>query len=186
MFEYEPGRFSGDADTPFGRSVWKLLNQHKVIHAMEVASDLGQPAVAGIEEALLEAFGKEVLEDRAKQLIGHMVRQIMERHGFVVEQSNVKMNSVPFSKGTRYRRPDWHHIHVFRCTSDIRELCLTGSRQGEKLPRAPGGGKWRYWSSFATKLRGAVAFGIKPSEAHKEIKAYGYFRVRQKRRLRAG
>jgi len=44
------------------------------MRAMQVATDLGAPAVAGIEEGLLRDFGQGVLDDRTKQMIGHMVR----------------------------------------------------------------------------------------------------------------
>jgi hypothetical protein len=36
-----------------------------------------------------------------------MVRQILEQGDWVLDQSDVKLQSVPFSKATRYRRPDW-------------------------------------------------------------------------------
>lgn len=183
--EYQAGRFASTADTPLGRKLWAFITDDETTHAMEVASDLGQPAVAGIEEALLGKFGEDVLPDRIKQMIGHMVRQAMEREGFIVDQSNVKMNSVPFSKGTRYRRPDWYPVHVFRSSIDPRDLCFTDTRAGEKLPALPSGAKWRYWTSFSTTLRGAVAFGISPRDARVEVKKRGYARSRLERMLRA-
>lgn len=183
--DYEPGRFASTANTALGRALWAFLTKEETLHAMEVASDLSQPAVAGIEEALLKKFGDKVLEDRIKQLIGHMVRQAMEQRGFIVDQNDVKMNSVPFSKGTRYRRPDWYTLHVFRSTADPRELCFVDTRSGDKLPPAPAGASWRYWTSFSTTLRGAVAFGIKPSEVRDEVRKKGYARRRLERMLRA-
>lgn len=136
---YQPGRFASTANTPLGRRLWAFITDEVTLHAMEVASDLGQPAVAGIEEALLDEFGEDVLPDRVKQMIGHMVRQAMEREGFIVDQSDVKINSVPFSKGTRYRRPDWYPVHVFRSSANARDLCFTDTRAGEKLPSSPSG-----------------------------------------------
>jgi hypothetical protein len=183
--EYQAGRFASTADTPLGHSLWAFLTDNETVHAMEVASDLGQPAVAGIEEALLEKFGDAVLADRTKQMIGHMVRQIMEREGFIVDQNDVKINSIPFSKGTRYRRPEWYPVHVFRNSHDPRDLCFTDTRLGEKLPSPPAGAKWRYWTSFSTTLRGAVAFGISPREVREEVKKHGFARKPHKRMLRA-
>src|SRR5271155_3682537 len=112
--DYVGSRFSADASTDLGRSIFAFLASDSSADAMEVASDLGSPAVAGIEERLLKEFGDKVLPDRVKQMIGHMVRQIMEHEGFVVDQNDVKMGSVPFSKGTRYKRPEWYTLHVFR------------------------------------------------------------------------
>jgi len=183
--DYNGGRFGSTADTPLGRKLWKVINSSEALRAMAVASDLGQPAVAGIEEMLLQNFGEEVLPDRIKQLIGHMVRQVMEREGFIVDQNDVKLNSVPFSKGTRYRRPEWYPVHVFRSSKDPRELCFTDTRAGDKLPTGPVGGKWRYWTTFSTALRGAVAFGIKPQEVREEVKKRGYARKRLERIMRA-
>ena len=184
--EYQAGRFAGTARTPHGREMWAFLSDPKTILAMEVASDLGQPAVAGIEEALLKRFGDYVLLDRVKQLIGHMVRQLMEREGFVVDQSNVKIGSVPFSKGTRYRRPDWYRLHVFRNSSDVHDLCFTDTRGGEKLPPPPSGAKWRFWNSFSTTLRGTIAFGIDSRKVQEEVSERGFCRHRRERVVQAG
>jgi hypothetical protein len=182
--DYEPGRFVGDANTPLGHELFGFLAREASVDAMEVASDLGSPAVAGIEEKLLDKFGEKVLPDRIKQMIGHMVRKIMEDEGFVVDQSDVKMGSVPFSKGTRYKRPDWFPLHVFYSTADPRQLCFTQSRAGDKLPPEPNGGKWRYRTTFSTTLRGVVAFGISPTAVRDEVKAKGYAMHRQERVLR--
>src|SRR6266403_1165846 len=183
--EYRPGRFADIASLPLGRGLWAFVTDEDIMHAMEVASDLGQPAVAGIEEQLLERFGAEVLADRIKQMIGHMVRQAMEREGFIVDQNDVKMNSVPFSKATRYRRPDWYPVHVFRRSDDPRDLCFTDTRAGEKLPTIGSSSKWRYWSSFSTTLRGVIAFGISPREVREEVRVNGYARRRLERAVRA-
>jgi hypothetical protein len=182
--DYEAGRFVNDANTLLGREIFDFLASDASVDAMEVASDLGSPAVAGIEEKLLGKFGEKVLPDRIKQMIGHMVRKIMEDEGFVVDQSDVKMGSVPFSKGTRYKRPEWFPLHVFYSTTDPRQLCFTQSRAGDKLPPEPKGGKWRYRTTFSTTLRGVVAFGISPTVVRDEVKAKGYAMHRQERVLR--
>lgn len=183
--DYEAGRFANDANTDLGRAIFAFLASNASVEAMEVASDLGSPAVAGIEEKLLEKFGAEVLPDRVKQMIGHMVRKIMEDEGFIVDQSDVKMGSVPFSKGTRYKRPEWFPLHVFYSTVDPRQLCFTQSRAGAKLPPEPNGGKWRYRTTFSTTLRGVIAFGIAPNAVREQVKATGYYLHRQERILKS-
>jgi hypothetical protein len=182
--DYDAGRFANDAHTDLGRAIFAFLASDASVEAMEVASDLGRPAVAGIEEKLLKEFGDKVLPDRTKQMIGHMVRKIMEDEGFIVDQSDVKMGSVPFSKGTRYKRPDWFPLHVFYSTADPRQLCFTQSRTGDKLPPEPNGGKWRYRTTFSTTLRGVIAFSIEPSHVREQIKANGHHLHRQERLLR--
>lgn len=184
--DYDAGRFVADANTPLGRDIFEFLANVPSVEAMEVASDLGSPAVAGIEEKLLMKFGEKVLPDRIKQMIGHMVRKIMEDEGFVVDQSDVKMGSVPFSKGTRYKRPDWFPLHVFYSTVDQRDLCFTASRAGDKLPPLAKGGRWTYRTTFSTTLRGVIAFRIEPKKVREHIKANGYYLHRQERIMRAG
>ena len=183
--EYQADKFASTANTPLGHQLWAFINKEATLDAMEVASDLGHPAVAGIEEKLLAEFGEKVLGDRIKQMIGHMVRQAMEREGFILDQSNVNIGSVPFSKGSRYRRPDWYQLHVFRNSADANDLCFADIRTNEKLPSLPNGAKWRYWKSFSTTLRGVIAFGISPRDVRAEVKKHGYARRRLERWPRA-
>jgi len=45
--------------------------------------------------------------DRLKQAIGHMVRVIMEEHGYLIDQNNVKIpdtRNTLFSRATRYKK----------------------------------------------------------------------------------
>ena len=183
---YKPGSFATNAATPLGRKLWAFLNDDASVRAMEVATDLGAPAVAGIAEALLRRFRGDVLDNRTKQMVGHMARQVMERRGFVVDQKEVKMNSVPFAKATRYRRTDTYQVHVFRNTSDGRDLCMTGTRTPQCLPNMGAGGRWRYWCSFRTKLQASVAFSEDLDELRGAIEKEGYRRIRLVRILRKG
>jgi hypothetical protein len=57
-------------------------------------------------------------------MVGHMVRQILEQRDWVLDQTDVKVQSVPFSKAARYRRPDWFTFHAFR-NSRIRATSLS-------------------------------------------------------------
>lgn len=175
---YRPGRFSDIAKTATGRDLWKFLNTPQTVHAMEIASELGQPAVAAIGEAALKMFGETMLDDRIKQVTGHMVRQVLERRGFVVDQSDVKINTVPFSKGTRYRRPEWFTVHVFRNSKDARDLCLTDRRDVEGLPVPADDGRWRYWTTFSSSLRASIGFGVRLDEIKELIHSRGFVRHR--------
>ncbi|MDE0000258.1 MAG: hypothetical protein OXQ89_21145 [Rhodospirillaceae bacterium] len=181
---YIPGPFAAPAATKLGRDLWAFLLDEANIRAMEVATDLGAPAVAGIEEALLRRFGEDVLDDRIKQMIGHMTRQVMERRGFVVDQMEVRLNSVPFAKATRYRRADAYRVHVFRNSRDGRDLCMADSRTPRGLPDPGPGARWRLWRSFSTKLRANVGFGVDLDEVRAEIVSKGYVRTHLPRVLR--
>ena len=183
--DYKSEQFSAIANTQLGQQLWDFLSSDQITRDMELASDLGHPAVAAIEESLLSEFDAQILDDRIKQMIGHMIRQIMERGGFVIDQSNVTISSVPFSKGTRYKRPDWYRVYVFRNSGDDRDICFSAVRTGAKLP-AIGKNKWRYSSSFATKLRAAVGFGVDDfNSLRQELERSGFKRSRQLRVLKA-
>ena len=184
--EYDAGTFQALADTSLGRRLWKFLNKQLTIACMEVATDLGKPAVTGIEEKLLDSFRKDVVDGRVKQMIGHMVRQVMESNGYRIEQRNVTIGSALFSKGTRYGRPDWQRLHVFRSSANGRKLCFTDSRDTAGLPPPANGGKWRLWASFSTVLRGEIAYGIDVHEVRQEIAETGYALRKMERILRPG
>lgn len=181
---YRPGPFAAVAGTQLGKALWEFLLEDATIQAMEVATDLGAPAVAGIQMGLLRRFGEDVLDDRIKQMLGHMVRQIMERRGYVIDQSEVRLNSIPFAKGTRYRRSDAYQVHVFRNTGDGREVCMSDSRTPQVLPDPDPGARWRLWRSFSTPIQARIGFGVELERVRAAIAASGYFRTRVGRVLR--
>ena len=141
--------------------------------------------MSGIEEKLLDKFKEEVVDDRVKQMIGHMVRQIMEANGYIVEKGNVIIASA-FSKGTRYTRPEWQRLHVFRSSKNPRELCFTSTRDATTLPTPDDNGKWRFWASFATILHGHIFYGIDVEEVRREVAKNGFALRMWERLLRAG
>ncbi len=102
--DHNAGRFSYLADTRTGRALWKFLHEHDSVLMMETATYLGKPALAPMGEPLLERFGAEIKADRWKQLIGHMVRQVMERNGYPHDATGLKVNSPLFSRASRYKK----------------------------------------------------------------------------------
>lgn len=103
MPKYNPGVFKKIYETELGENLWDLLNQHDNFIRMETASKLFRPAVEAVLDELLKVFGDTVREDRVKQMIGHMIRQIMEQHGLHIDAQNVKVRSGNlFSRATRY------------------------------------------------------------------------------------
>lgn len=187
---YEPGVFRSQFETPIGQELWQLLTDRDSMIRMETATSLGRPAVEGMEEELLLKFGEDVLDDRVKQMIGHMVRQIMEQSGFDVDAQNVKMTSgAPFSRATRYKRKDHAVFHVFRNSTNPRLIALTFDKAGSALPKIqhPPKSKWIYWKSFEGAIRGRVAFGLDDEKkAASEVKKKGYYMYEYSRLFRAG
>ena len=182
MFTYNPEKFASLYATDLGQRFWAFLTRDATVARLETASELGRPAVEGIEDQLLAEFHEDALVDRNKQMIGHMVRQIMEQRGWVLDQSEVKVQSVPFIKASRYKRPEWSTFHVFRNTSDPRDVVITDRRQGATLPT---GARWTYYLTFAGPLKAAVAFGVRDlGQLAGDVRTNGYRRLRQERVVR--
>lgn len=102
---YRAEHFKDIADTELGRELWEFLNEPDNVLRMRTASELERPAVEAVAPYLEERFGRDAIApDRVKQTIGHMVRQILERHGFQVDAQGLRVRGgTVFSKATRYR-----------------------------------------------------------------------------------
>lgn len=182
MLTYRPDKFASLYDSELGRRIWAFLTRDDNVARLETASQLSKPAVEGIEEQLLAEFREEVLADRVKQMVGHMVRQILEQRDWVLDQTDVKIQSVPFSKAARYRRPDWFTFHAFRNSSDPRDIVITDRRQ---KPTLPAGSRWTFYATFASPLKAAVAFGINDiKQLRQQVHSHGYHRAQVPRVLR--
>ena len=105
MLRYEPGRFIGTYESSNGAAVWRFLNQADNIVRMETASYLGRPAAEPLSPGLVARFGSAIGEDRLKQMVGHMIRQILESRGYRLDRGNVRITREGniFSSATRYR-----------------------------------------------------------------------------------
>jgi len=102
-------------ETQEGQKIWEFLNEPMAIERMKTASDLGKPAILGVEKNLLEnSFIQEktLIDEkdtkqfhRLKQMLGAMVRQVMEANGYKLTCNNVKTtNSVVFVSASRYEQ----------------------------------------------------------------------------------
>jgi hypothetical protein len=166
MLTYSPEKFASLYASDLGQRIWAFLARPESVARLETASELGKPAVEGIEEQLLAEFREDVL-------------QILEQRDWVLDQSDVKVQSVPFSKATRYRRPDWITFHAFRNSSDPRDVAITDRRQNAPLPADA---RWTYYATFASPLKAAVAFGVRDiRQLRQQVHAHGYHRVRIER-----
>lgn len=181
---YRPDKFANAFNASIGQKLWELLNRPEVIARMETASDLDQPALKPVEDILLHEFGDAILPDRMKQMTGHMVRQIMEDRGYVHDASDIKLNSVPFYKASRYRRRDRTNLYLFRSSTDPREIILTSDRSGSTLPAASGGGKWMFVNSVSSPIKAQIGYGFNLKNAAEAVASDGHFRHHIERVLR--
>jgi hypothetical protein len=101
--KYDPEKFSKLASSKLGLELWDFLTHHDNIIRMETASDLGKPAAKALSRHLLYKFGDQVRDDRVKQMIGHMIKQILAYQGYDLEQRNVLVNDGLFKKASRYK-----------------------------------------------------------------------------------
>lgn len=184
MPPYEPGVFGQLYKTPRGRKIWAFLNRDNIVMSLETACRLGKPAVKGIEEQILEEFSEAILDNRVKQMIGHMVRQILESRGWVLAQSEVRVSGVPFIKAARYRRPEWHAFHAYRNADNPRDVAITAARRTDHLPADA---RWTYYLTFESPLKAAVAFSLRNFDELREIvREQGFQRIEVPRLLRRG
>ena len=106
--EYEPRNFSDLYETQLGHELWHFMRRSDNVVRMATASFLRRPAVEPLSPGLLEEFGSEVGEDRLRQMIGHMARQVMEAVGYQIElpRRSIRITRENlFSSGARYRGP---------------------------------------------------------------------------------
>ena len=104
---FKPGSFIDVFDSDLGRELWDFLTRESTIERMEDASDRRRPAVEPLQELLLERFGRAVAEDRVKQMIGRMIRQVFERPGSDYELASDAIavkDKILVTRGARYKR----------------------------------------------------------------------------------
>ncbi|MCZ4254486.1 hypothetical protein O4H53_02970 [Sulfitobacter sp. G21635-S1] len=108
MLTYRPDKFERAFHLQDGAALWDFLRQPENRLRMETATYLGRPAIEPLSPALVQAFGNQVRDHQIRQMIGHMVRQIMEEGGYRLDRSGVRIrrkNNIFFS-GSRYLAPD--------------------------------------------------------------------------------
>lgn len=102
--EYDANKFSDLAELKLGKDLWNFLNEKENIIRMELATEFGKTAAEAVSKPLLDKFGSDVEVNRVKQMIGHMIRQIMENRGFEMSFQNVKVDIKRlFTKASRYK-----------------------------------------------------------------------------------
>lgn len=101
---FDAGTFRELANSPLGQGLWAFLNERDNLIRMETATYLERPAVEPLSSGLLQRFGDEARPDRVKQMIGRMVRQILEPRGYRIDRQNVRIPAPAnmFASGTRY------------------------------------------------------------------------------------
>lgn len=81
-----------------------FLAQDRVTVQIQDATSRGRPAVEAIGHELLDEFGELVRPNWVKQPIGKIVKEVMQRHGFLHDSYGHKTSGSPlFVSGSLYR-----------------------------------------------------------------------------------
>lgn len=106
MTDYRPDKFAYTYFVNDGHQFWTWLHQDHVLLIMETASYLRRPAIEAISPLLEDAFPEFLKSVKVRQMIGHMVRQILEARGYHLDRANVriKRSGNAFRYGSAYRK----------------------------------------------------------------------------------
>lgn len=91
MQQYRPDRFSTAYLHLKGEAVWAWLHRQEILIVLETASVLRRPAVEGLSPHLKKAFPDQINRLKFRQMVGHMVRQVMDEQGYLLQRSNVRI-----------------------------------------------------------------------------------------------
>lgn len=105
---HRPDHFATLYKTPGGQDLWQRLQNPEIVRIMSVASFLRRPAVEALSPYLHKEFGHDMQSKLMRQIVGHMVRQILENRGLQLDRNNVwiKRPGNMFYSGPAYSAPD--------------------------------------------------------------------------------
>ena len=104
--DYDPHNFRDLFETDLGQAVWAFMKRADDVVRMETATYLNRAAVEPLAPGLLRLFGPEIAQDRLKQMIGHMARQVMEAIGLELDRHGMRITRSIFTTATRYKDPN--------------------------------------------------------------------------------
>jgi hypothetical protein len=86
-------------------AIWDFLRRPDNLLRMETASRLGRSPLEAVSAELIHEFGTSINLPSVKQMIGRMVRQIMEALGYEIERKSLRITRpCLFSSGATYLR----------------------------------------------------------------------------------
>ena len=123
--KYDPQNFRDVFETELGAGVWDFLIRPDNVIRMETASFLERAAVEPLAPGLVAEFGPDIAQDRIKQMIGHMVRQIMEAVGYEIDRPGLRITRESlFSSGARYQPQNQNRDRTMKITPEQRQAWL--------------------------------------------------------------
>ncbi len=99
---YDPQRFAS-LYAALGPKLRQFFARPVIVALLEGSVKLRRPAVEAIEDHLLEYAQEDVKNQRVRQLVGHMIRHLMEKVGYELAQPEVRLPAGGlFTCGARY------------------------------------------------------------------------------------
>lgn len=111
LYTQNPESFADVYNGPMGAAYWDFLTRPEHVLLMEGATFLKQPAIAVLGPRLVQQFGPDLgapkagkTTDRIKQVLGHMVKDVLASLGYKIEQRSVPVDrfGTIFTTATRY------------------------------------------------------------------------------------
>jgi hypothetical protein len=85
-------------------ALWAFLTRPDNIIRLETATSLDRAAVEALSDPLIAEFGMEIDQREVKQVIGHMVKQIMKSLGYEAERTLRITRPGLFTSGLAFRK----------------------------------------------------------------------------------
>ena len=84
-FRYRPDHFT--LGCPIVQdALWSFVLRPENVIGMEAVTAVGRPAVEALSGPLVSEFGREIAQPSINQMVGHMVRQVMEALEYKVDR----------------------------------------------------------------------------------------------------
>ncbi|TBC98962.1 hypothetical protein ELH24_09915 [Rhizobium ruizarguesonis] len=126
-FEYDSQNFRELAESDLGVAAIAFMKHPTNVVRMQTATDLDRVAVEPLGKWLVKEFGDDASDDRFKQFVGHVARQIMEYIGYQHDRKSLQITRPNlFSSGSSYRMTPKSESPM-RITKEQREAWLANT-----------------------------------------------------------
>lgn len=123
--KYDAQNFRDLYDTELGKALWDWLRRLDNLVRMETATYLGRSAVEPLAPYLVYEFGGDIEDDRTKQMIGHMARQILEALDFSLARKGMRITMGGlFTTAAKYEDPNDPRNRTMSISADQRQAWL--------------------------------------------------------------
>ena len=130
-FRYQPGHFNIKSYI-VGQAIWKMVLRPENVIRMEAVTAVERPAVEALSEPLIAEFGRDIAQPSIKQMVGHMVRQVMEALEYEVDRQRVRITRPGlFATGMTFRRPGQSRSRSVTVTAEHRREWLNAAETDE-------------------------------------------------------